>query len=275
MGPNLSNSPVMYTPGTYEISGLTIGPISFNAHVEVFKPNIIDRTKPTVFVAGHAYEKQLGTHPLDQVINKVQELGSILGEKYIVITGYCTGIPSYVSKAALDTKEGQVIGISAFSNSTEHLRAWSNSQIYTETIYKLEPEESASIAIHSGVGVWHRDIFNVHLTNNRRQKVIVAGGHEGTNHEVYVSIANDAIIGMLLGIGGVSDTALDIKAYLSSQNIEHHIVEDTDPKALVQKVEELDNKLENICQDVRTSPTPLIKFLDTVEEKIISSPSPL
>ena len=95
------------------INGLKIGSISFDAYVEVFKQHQINRDKPTAFIAGRGYEASLGPEPPDKVVYKAEDLGTILGKFYTVITGHCPGIPSYVAKAALENTE--VIGVSPFS----------------------------------------------------------------------------------------------------------------------------------------------------------------
>ena len=192
-----------YAIGTYNIKGLKIGRISPDAEVEVFRQQPISRVKPTAFIAGSAYEKKVGSHPVDQVIYKAQDLGAVLGEIYTVITGHCPGVPSYVARAAL--KKSNVIGISPFGNSAQHVGNWKASKIYRETEFKLEPQYSASIAIHVGSGTWHRDVCNIELTNNHRQHVYVVGGNTGTFHETIVAVAHGAVVGALLGVGGVSD----------------------------------------------------------------------
>jgi len=269
------SQPPKYAVGTYDFPQLRIGSVSFNAQVEVFRQQEpISRDKPTAFVAGHGYEKQLGiTHPVDLVIYKAQELGAELGEIYTIISGHCQGAPGYVAESALK-KGGGVIGLSPYKNDLEHLKMWRTTKIYTETDFKLEPRYAASIAIHTGLGFWHRDVCNNELTNNHRQIVYVVGGSEGTFHETIVGNAHHAIIGALLGVGGVSDDIDSVIDYLRRHDIEHNIVKDTDPKALVQKVMELDKKLKEQNHDGEISTTPLIELLDTLETRIIASPSP-
>lgn len=267
------SQPSRYVIGTYDFPGLRIGRISFDAQVEVFRQEPVSRDKSTAFVAGHGYEKQLGIHPFDKVLSKAQELGSVLGEIYIVITGHCQGAPGYVAKATLE-KGGVVIGLSPYKNNLEHLEMWRTTKIYTETDFKLEPQYTASIAIHTGLGFWHRDVCNNELTNNHRQIVYVVGGGEGTFHEIIVGNAHHAIIGALLGVGGVSDDIDSVIDYLIRHNIKHNIVKDTDPKALVEKVRELDRILKEQSNNVDISTTPLTELLDTLETRIIVSPSP-
>lgn len=201
------------------------------------------------------------------MIYKAQELGLLLGEIYTIITGHCPGVPGYTAKAALE-KGASVIGISPYANSVEHLSGWRNAKIYSETGFRIEPEECATLALHTGAGVWHRDIFNIELTNNHRQQVYVIGGNEGTSHETFVSVAHHSIIGALLGIGCVSDDITSIKDYLGRHNINNYVVEDTDPKALIEKVNELDRKLKS--QDRKNAlSTPLKTLLDVLEVKIL------
>jgi len=251
------------------VNGLKIGSISFDAYVEVFKQHQINRDKPTAFVAGRGYEDSLGPEPPDKVVYKAEDLGTILGKFYTVTTGHCPGIPSYVAKAALENTE--VIGVSPFANSDDHMSNWRNSKIYSQTRFKLEPWESVAIAIHTGLGLWHRDVCNIELTNNHRQHVYVVGGHTGTFHETIVAVAHDAIIGALLGVEGVSNDIAIIKNYLDRYKARYHIVEDTDPKALVEKVMELDMELkghENGHKQEKKEMTPLKELFSLLEKKV-------
>jgi len=262
----------LYKPGIYGFDSLRIGKVAFPAEVQVLRPEPISRDKPTAFVAGSAYEKYLG-RGFDRTIHKAQDLGSVLGEIYTIITGHCPGAPSYAALAALQQSTG-VIGLSPFGNSEEHLDNWVNSKIYSEIQFKLRPEESATIAIHTGVGHQHRDIFNVKVTNNHRQHVYVVEGNHGTYHEVTISIAEGAIIGALLGVGGVSDDMGSIKDYCDKHGFKYNIVEDTDPRALRERVMERDHMLKEEHPDeesLTTLPksTPLINLLDTLESRIL------
>src|SRR3989338_9688467 len=171
----MSNSSKLYAPRSYEFKGLRIGMVSFDAEVEVFSQGPISRDKPTAFVAGSGYERKVDVCNLDEIICKAQDLGKVLGETYTIITGHCSGIPSYVARAAL--KKSHVISISPFGNRDKHLENWKKSKIYCDTAFNLEPQDSATIAIHSGLGLWHRDVCNVELTNNHMQHVYVIGGH--------------------------------------------------------------------------------------------------
>ncbi len=251
------------------INGLKIGSISFDAYVEVFRQHLISRDKPTAFVAGRGYEESLGPETPDKVVYKAGDLGTILGEFYTVITGHCPGIPSYVAKAALEKSE--VIGVSPFANRDDHMANWRSSKIYSQTGFKLEPWESATIAIHTGVGLWHRDVCNIELTNNHRQHVYVVGGHTGTFHETIVAVAHDTVIGALLGVEGVSNDMAIIKNYLDRYKANYHIVEDTDPKALVEKVMELDRILkehEDGHKREKEEITPIKALLSILEKKV-------
>lgn len=268
MGPKNTTFPYS---AIYSIPGLKIVNAPFNAQVEVFRQqHPISRDKPTAFVAGRGYEDSLGPEMPDKVVYKAGDLGTVLGEFYTVITGHCPGVPSYVAKAALENSE--VIGVSPFVNSDEHMANWRNSKIYSETGFKLEPWESATIAIHTGLGMWHRDVCNIELTNNHRQHVYVVGGHTGTFHETIVAVAHDAIIGALLGVEGVSNDIAIIKNYLDRYGTRCNIVEDTDPKALVEKVRELDRILkehENGHKQEKEEITPLKELLSLLEKKIL------
>lgn len=260
-----------YYIGVYNVQGLKIGPMPpFDAEVEISKPGPISSSKPTAFVAGHAYEKQLGDYPVDKVIYKAQELGSILGTIYTIITGHCTGVPSYAANAALEQGAG-VIGLSPFSSRAQHWQRWSTSKIYTNTKYQIDPGDSATIAIHTGLGLWHRDVCNLDLTNNHRQHAYVVGGYEGSYHEVTVAIAKNAIVGALLGVGGISGDIESVIALYEKHNIRHDIVMDTDPKALVEKVTKLDRKLrEETSEELSPLTTPLKQLLNTLEGKLSS-----
>jgi predicted Rossmann-fold nucleotide-binding protein len=255
-----------YSEGTYNFKQLGIGNVSVNAEVQVLRPEIIRRDRPTAFIAGYGFETYFDASIIDKVMDKSSVLGHILGEHYTIITGHCPGVPSFVANAALDIG-GNVIGISPWDNTNQHSERWKSSKIY-EIGQNHEPEDSASIVIHTGLGLWHRDVFNVEMTNNHRQIVYAIGGHIGTFHETTLAVAHNTIVGALLGVGGISDRIPNIKRELEEANIKHYIVEDTDPKALVEKVQKLEDDLRK-NQEERPKSTPLTELLDTLEQIIL------
>lgn len=262
---------ILYRLGTYNFNGLRIEKITFTAEVQVLQPGPISREMPTAFIAGHSYENQLGNHQLAEVMEKAQQLGLILADKYTIVTGHCPGVPSCAAKAALNAGT-QVIGVSAWNDSTEHLEFWKRSRIYSETDFKALPDECATLAIHTGLGFNHRDIANIELTNNARQIVFIVGGYKGTYHETTVAVDTGAIIGALLGVGGISDDIDSLIAYYDNHGISYNIVKDTDPAGLEQQVSELAERLHVIGND-RNKPTPLSLLLDTLETKILAPDS--
>lgn len=147
-----------------------------------------------------------------------QAVGAQVAKKNaILLTGATTGAPSFAAKGA-KKHAGLVIGFSPAGSKREH-------------IYKYRlPVEDHDIIFYSSFGYAHRNALLTTLSD----AVIVICGRIGTLNEFTTTFEEGKIIGVLLGSGGIADEIphiIDI-----SKRGSGHIIYDTDPEILVDKV---------------------------------------
>lgn len=160
----------------------------------------------------------------DNTLEKAKLLGKeIIGRGAVLVTGATTGAPYW---AAIGAKEagGFVIGLSPAASEIEHVKK-----------YKL-PVDYHDIIIYTGFGYAGRNL----LLTRSSDAVLVICGRMGTLNEFTIAFEDQKPIGILTGTGGMADEIKDIigKAHRGYGNV----VFDSDPKRLVEKVEELVKK---------------------------------
>ncbi len=144
-------------------------------------------------------------------------------DKYIV-TGGTTGIPY---SAAVGAKEGGalVVGISPASSFEEHV-----------TRFK-KPLDYSDLTVYTGMGVAGRSSVLVQSVCG----LIFIGGETGTLNEFTAAwMCGNNVLGILTGVGGISDSLDDLLSDIKTE-WGSVVIQESDPVILVQKVcEEVD-----------------------------------
>ena len=137
-----------------------------------------------------------------------------------LITGGTTGIPHAASKGAR-ANGGLSIGISPAINAKEHVERYKKPLDY-------------DVIIYTGFGYSARNPINIRACDG----VIFLGGESGTLNEFTNGLYEGKVLGVLEGVGGITDK---IREILNCFKSDHgaKVIFDTDPVVLVKKVIEL------------------------------------
>lgn len=171
-------------------------------------------------VSGAAETGHCGIDAYDQGL----ELGrQIVAHDAAVVTGATTGFPLW---AAMGAKQagGTSIGISPANSEKEHIE-----------MYNL-PVEYMDLIMYTGFGFPGRDLIFTRSVDG----MLFGCGRIGTIHEFTIAFEDKKPIGILEGEWETDEVIRDILKNGHRPN--DHIVFDTDPKALVEKVIELIKK---------------------------------
>lgn len=157
-------------------------------------------------------------HCAPDTLERTKELGrEVARQGAVLVTGATTGTPYW---AAIGAKEGGgfVVGVSPAGSETEHVKK-----------YKL-PLDYHDIIIYTGFGYAGRNL----LLTRAADAVLITCGRMGTLNEFTIAFEDDRPIGVLTGTGGMADELEGIlkKAHRGIG----HVVFDSDPKKLVEKV---------------------------------------
>ena len=163
-------------------------------------------------------------HCAPDALEKTKALGrAVIENGGVLVTGATTGAPYW---GAIGAKEagGFVIGISPASSELEHVKK-----------YKL-PLDYHDIVIYTGFGYAGRNL----LLTRAADAVLVVCGRMGTLNEFTIAFEDEKPIGVLTQTGGIADQIDDLlgKAYRGRG----HVVFDSDPKTLIEKVTDLVRK---------------------------------
>ena len=134
-----------------------------------------------------------------------------------LITGATTGIPHEASKGA-KSKNGLSIGISPANDALEHVNKYNKPLDY-------------DVIIYTGMGYSGRNSINIRTCD----AVIFIGGEAGTLNEFTNGIYEGRVLGILEGVGGITDKIQLITKKFKT-NHGSNILYDTDPKELVKRV---------------------------------------
>ena len=163
-------------------------------------------------------------HCAPDALEKTKALGrAVIESGAVLVTGATTGAPYWAAIGAKDAG-GFVIGISPASSELEHVKK-----------YKL-PLDYHDIVIYTGFGYAGRNL----LLTRAADAVLVACGRMGTLNEFTIAFEDEKPVGILTGTGGIADEIDDLlgKTYRGRG----HVVFDSDPKTLIEKVTELVRK---------------------------------
>ena len=142
----------------------------------------------------------------------------IAREDAALVTGGTTGV-SY--KAAQGAKEvgGLSIGISPAVDRNEHVEKFG------------KPTDAYDVLIFTGMGYSGRNPINIRTCDG----IIYIGGEAGTLNEFTNGLYEARVLGVLEGVGGITDK---IRTIMDGFKTAHGstVIYDTDPKHLVQRV---------------------------------------
>ena len=161
-----------------------------------------------------------------------------------LVTGATTGIPHAAVLGAAD-HGGFSIGISPAKDFVEHVER-----------YK-KPIEGLDVIVYTGMGFNGREPLNI----NSCDGLIYIGGEFGTLIEFGQGFYEGKILGVLKGVGGISDKIEKILSYMSS-HYDSKIIYDSNPENLVNKVisavkkrkkslRNIEKKVQNFGRDVK------------------------
>ncbi len=142
----------------------------------------------------------------------------IAREGAALITGGTTGIPYKAAQGAKDIG-GLSIGISPAIDREEHVKKFK------------KPTDAYDVLIFTGMGYSGRNPINIRTSDG----VIYIGGEAGTLNEFTNGLYEARILGVLEGVGGITDR---IRTIMSEFQTDHGstVLYDTNPQNLVQRV---------------------------------------
>jgi len=181
-------------------------------------------TKLQIGVMGGAFEYS------DKAIIASYRIGKEIAKKdCVLITGATTGIP-YAAVVGANENNGLSIGVSPASNAKEHIEK-----------YK-KPLDGYDTIIYTGMGFNGREPI---LTSSC-DGLIYIGGEFGTLIEFGQGFYSGKVLGVLTGVGGISDNIENILKNIKS-SFGSSIIFDTEPERLVQRIiKEIENKEESL-----------------------------
>ena len=135
-----------------------------------------------------------------------------------LITGGTTGIPYRAAQGAKD-EGGLSIGISPAVDRVEHVERFG------------KPTDAYDTLIFTGMGYSGRNPINIRSCDG----VIYIGGESGTLNEFTNGLYEAKVLGVLEGVGGITDK---IKEIMQEFQTDHGsiVIYDNNPKRLVQRV---------------------------------------
>lgn len=171
----------------------------------------------TICVSGAA-----SGHTVDEDYELAVSLGREIAKRgHILTTGATVGLPNAAAEGS-NMEGGMSIGFSPAASLREHLRK-----------YRL-PYENYSFINFSGLEYAGRDLYLVQSSD----AIITIGGRFGSLHEFTSAIEAGKPCGVLIGSGGTADVILQLMDILEAPH-KALVVYDSDPKKVVEKVEQL------------------------------------
>lgn len=160
-------------------------------------------------------------HCAIDAVEKAEETGREIARRgMVLVTGATVGIPYWAAKGAKE-EGGIVIGFSPAASELAHKK-----------VYKL-PTDYHDVIVYTGFEYSGRNLI---LTRSSDALINICG-RMGTLNEFTIAFEDEKPIGVLEGTGGTADEIKDIvgKMHRGPGNI----VYDTDPKGLMDKIENL------------------------------------
>lgn len=154
-----------------------------------------------------------------QSAGKAYEIGrQIALSGAILVTGATTGLPFEAARGNYENG-GLTIGFSPAATPIAHLKS-----------YKL-PTDFHDVIVYTGFDYSGRNL----ILTRAADAVISVGGRMGTLNEFTIAFEDKKTIGILLNSGGIVDEIPHL-LHSAKKEIKSHVLYDTDPKALVEKV---------------------------------------
>ena len=145
----------------------------------------------------------------------------IAEKRATLVTGATTGVP-YAAAIGAKDGGGMVVGISPGANATEHVHTYS------------KPLSALDAIVYTGMGYNGREPINVATCDG----VLCIGGEFGTLAEFSHAFYEGRPLGVLTGVGGISDRLRQIVEWTRSDH-GSKIAYETDPELLVDRVIDL------------------------------------
>jgi len=142
----------------------------------------------------------------------------------VLITGACMGIPNIAAKSAAKAG-GLVLGYSPAKNLKEHIEP---------PISYPWPNQNEEL-IFTGYGKIGRNVLSIFECDG----LIFIGGGIGTLNEFSIAYHENKVIGILEGVGGITEKVLRLEKELkvgTGKKFKGAIIKEKDPKRLVKKV---------------------------------------
>ena len=136
----------------------------------------------------------------------------------VLVTGATTGLPLEAARGNYENG-GLTIGFSPAATPIAHLKA-----------YKL-PIEYHDVIVYTGFDYSGRNL----ILTRAADAIISVGGRMGTLNEFTIAFEDRKTIGILLDSGGIVDEIPHL-LHTAKKEIKSHVIYDTDPKRLVEKV---------------------------------------
>lgn len=174
------------------------------------------------------------------LIKNAKIVGKEVAQKdCILVTGSCMGVANIAAKAAAE-KKGIVLGYSPSSNLKEHIEP---------PISYPKPARN-EIFIFTGFGKIGRNVLSITECDG----VIIIGGGIGTLNEFSIAYHEGKVVGVLEGVGGVTEKILALENDLkegTGKEFKGIIIKDKNPKRLVKRVvDEIKNREEKPRKEI-------------------------
>ena len=153
---------------------------------------------------------------LPEHMEKAHALGNAVASRGCVLaTGACPGLPL---AAACGAKQagGLVVGVSPAMSLEEHVGKYASPTAFHDAL------------VYTGSGLMGREVITIRTSD----VVVIVGGRSGTLGELAIAYDEGKLIGVLTGMGGISDLVADIPA-ACAKDTGARVVYDDDPGRLV------------------------------------------
>lgn len=154
-----------------------------------------------------------------ELLDKAAAIGRKIAESgCIFFYGATIGLPFAAAKAAKENG-GTVIGVSPGASEREHIEKYHY------------PVGDADAILFTGFGFQGRNVVLVRSCD----AIIIIGGRIGTLSEFCIGYAEQKVVGVLEGSGGIADIAKELEKTMQ-QEFPTKIIYDSNPERLVEKV---------------------------------------
>lgn len=155
----------------------------------------------------------------DEARLKAQALGeAIARHDCVLVNGACPGLPAYAAQGA-KAEGGFTIGISPAFCRKEHFERYGS------------PMKDLDVIIYTGSGFMGREVTNIRSSD----MIVLLGGRTGTLGEFAIAYDEGRLIGVLTGLGGISDEIAHIVEVCNKPSGAHVIYHD-DPTCLLEEL---------------------------------------